>query len=123
MGKMREPEVETRVRQYLTENGYQVTPRQQRTGPDIIAKKDGRKLVVEIKADRPGHQSSPGTINVDVMTLLGQIVFRKGQEMADDYGIAIRPVHRRLIEEALPALKQLCVRVLLVGDTNISELA
>lgn len=43
--------------------------------------------------------------------------------MADDYGIAIRPVHRKLIEEALPALKQLCVRVLLVGDTNISELA
>lgn len=71
MGKMREPEVETRVRRYLTENGYQVTPRQQRTGPDIIAKKDGRKLVVEIKANRPGHQSSPGTINVDVMALLG----------------------------------------------------
>lgn len=120
---MREPEVEKRVRQYLTESGYQVISRQQRTGPDIIAKKDGRKLVVEVKADRPGHQSSPGTINVDVMTLLGQIVLRIGQEMGDDYGIAIRPVHRRLIEKAVPALKQLCVRVLLVGDTNISELA
>ena len=120
---MREPEVEARVRQYLTENGYQVFPRQQRTGPDIVAKKDGKKLVVEVKADRPGHQSSPGTINVDVMTLLGQIVLRIGQEMGDDYGIAIRPVHQRLIEEAMPALKQLCVRVLLVGDTNISELA
>ena len=120
---MREPEVETRVRQYLTESGYQVTPRQERTGPDIIAEKDGRKLVVEVKADRPGHQSSPGTINVDVMTLLGQIVFRKGQGIADDYGIAIRPVHRRLIVQALPALNQLCVRVLLVGETNVSELA
>jgi Holliday junction resolvase len=120
---MREPEVETRVRHYLTESGYQVTPRQERTGPDIIAEKDGRKLVVEVKADRPGHQSSPGTINVDVMTLLGQIVFRKGQGMADDYGIAIRPVHRILIEQALPALNQLCARVLLVGETNISELA
>ena len=81
------------------------------------------KLVVEVKADRPGHQSSPGTINVDVMTLLGQIVLRIGQGMGDDYGIAIRPVHQRLIEQAVPALKQLCVRVLLVGDTNISELA
>jgi len=120
---MREPEVETRVRQYLTESGYQIIPRQQRTGPDIIAKKDGRKLVVEVKADRPGHQSSPGTINVDVMTLLGQIVLRIGQEMGDDYGIAIRTVHRRLIEEALPTLKQLCVRVLLVEETNINELA
>lgn len=120
---MREPEVETRVRQYLTKSGYQVIPRQQRTGPDIIAKKDGRKLVVEVKADRPGHRSSPGTINVDVMTLLGQIVLRIGLEMGDDYGIAIRPVHQRLTEQAVPALKQLCVRVLLVGDTNVSELA
>jgi Holliday junction resolvase len=119
---MREPEVEKRVRQYLTESGYQVISRQQRTGPDIIAKKDGRKLVVEVKADRPGHQSSPGTINVDVMTLLGQIILRIGQEMGDDYAIAIRPVHQRLIE-AVPALKQLCVRVLLFGDTNTSELA
>ena len=119
---MREPEVEARVRQYLTENGYQVLPRQQRTGPDIIAKKDGKKLVVEVKADRPGHQSSPGTINVDAMTLLGQIIFRKGQGMVDDYAIAIRPVHRRLIEESLPALNQLCVRVLLVEDSDISEL-
>ncbi len=121
--KMREPEVEARVRQYLAERGYQVITRQQRTGPDIIANKDGKNLVIEVKADRPGHQSSPGTINVDVMTLLGQIVFRMGQEIADDYGIAIRPVHQRLIEQAVPALKQLCVSVLLVGDTNISELA
>ena len=120
---MREPEVEARVRQYLTENGYQITPRRQRTGPDIIAKKGGRKLVVEVKADRPGYQSSPGTINVDVMTLLGQIVFRKGQGLVDDYAIAIRPVHRRLIEEALPVLNQLCVRVLLVGDSDVSEMA
>jgi Holliday junction resolvase len=120
---MREPEAEERVRRYLMENGYQVLSRQHRAGPDIIAKKDGKKLVVEVKADRPGHLSSPGTINVDAMTLLGQIIFRKGQGMVDDYAIAIRPVHRRLIEEALPVLKQLCVRVLLVEDTNIIELA
>lgn len=120
---MREPEVEARMRQYLTKSGYQVIPREQRTGPDIIANKDGRKLIVEAKADRPGHQSSPATINVDVMTLLGQIIFRKGQDLIDDYAIAIRPVHQRLIREALPALNQLHIRVLLVGDTDISELA
>jgi len=120
---MRESDVEARVRQHLTENGYQVVPRHLRTGPDIIAEKGGRKLVVEVKADRPGHQSSPGTINVDVMTLLGQIVLRKGQGQGDDYAIAIRPVHRRLIEQALPALKQLAVRVFLVEDTDVSEVA
>lgn len=119
---MREPEVEARVRQYLTGNGYQVILRNLRTGPDIVAEKDGRKLIVEVKADRPGHQSSPGTINLDVMTLLGQIVFRKGEGSANDYAIAIRPVHLRLIEQALPVLNQLNIKVLLVGDTAINEL-
>jgi len=118
---MREPEAETRVRQYLVQNWYTVAPRQQRTGPDIIAEKGERKLAIEVKADRPGHKSSPGTINVDVMTLLGQIVFRKGQGLVDDYAIAIRPVHRRLIKEALPVLNELCVKVLLVGDSDVSE--
>jgi Holliday junction resolvase len=120
---MREPEVEGRVREYLIKSGYQVTSRQERTGPDIIAQKGGRKLAVEVKADRPGHQSSPGTINVDVMTLLGQIVFRKGQGLADDYAIAIRPVHIRLIQKALPALSQIGVKVFLVGDSNVIEMA
>lgn len=76
---MREPEVETRIRQYLAERGYEVVSRKQRTGPDVIAMKDGRKLVVEVKADRPGHQSSPGTINVDVMTLIGRLYSGRGK--------------------------------------------
>jgi Holliday junction resolvase-like predicted endonuclease len=117
---MREPEVEERVRQYLQNEGYKLSPRRERTGPDIIAvSKDNRKLLVEVKGDRPGHQSSRGTINVDVMTLLGQILHRKGQRTADDYAIAIRPVHLRLIKEAAQALKEISVRIFLVNDTDI----
>ncbi len=70
----------------------------------------------------PGHQSSPGTKNVDVMTLLGQILHRKGQGLADEYAIAIRPVHLRLVKEAAPALKQMSVKVFLVSDTDIQLL-
>jgi len=120
---MREPEVEARVRQYLAENGYEVLPRHERLGPDIVAEKNGRKLLVEVKADRPGHKSSPGTINVDVMTLLGQIVHRKGQRQAANYAIAIRPVHQRLIKQALPSLQELSVRIFLISDTDITEVA
>ncbi len=120
---MREPEVEERVRQYLEENGYGLLARQERTGPDVVAIKEGRKLLVEVKGDRPGHKSSPATINVDVMTLLGQIMTRMGQGLADDYAIAIRPVHRRLVTQALPALRRLSVKVFLVDDSQITELA
>jgi hypothetical protein len=57
------------------------------------------------------------------MTLLGQIVLRRGESVADDYAIAIRPVHQRLVVRALPALKMLGVRVFLVGDGSIEELS
>lgn len=77
---------------------------------------------MEVKGDRPGHESSPGTINVDVMTLLGQILHRKGQRLADDYAIAIRPVHVRLVTQAIPALRELSVKVLLVNDNGIQPL-
>ena len=119
---MREPEVEARVRHYLSERDYLVTSRRDRTGPDIIANKDGKKLLVEVKGDRPGHESSPATINVDTLTLLGQIVLRKGENLADDYAIAIRPVHKRLIEKARPALRELSVGILLVTDNDVREI-
>lgn len=118
---MREPEVESLVREHLNRQGYSVTARGTRTGPDIIARKAGRSLLVEVKGDRPGHESSPGTINVDVMTLLGQVVYRKGRRAADEYAIAIRPVHQRLVREAMPALRELNVRALLVGDGGSIE--
>ena len=107
---MRELEVEALMRRHLVSQGYEVSSRPGQHGPDIKAKKDSRVLAVEVKGDRPGHVSSPGTINVDVMTLLGQIVLRYGEGLADDYAIAIRPVHRRLVVRALPALKSLGVR-------------
>ncbi len=118
---MREPEVEALVRAEMQRRGYSVTDRVTRTGPDIIAVKDGKSLIVEIKGDRPGHESSRGTINVDVMTLLGQMLLRKGQGVADEYAIAIRPVHHRLVTQALPALREMQVRVFLVRDDGVVD--
>ncbi len=118
---MREPEVEACVRQYLADHGYDVTSRPGRHGPDIIAKKDRRVLAVEVKGDRPGHESSPGTINVEVMTLLGQIVLRRGEGIADDLAVAIRPIHRRLVLRALPALRSLGVWIFIVTENGLDE--
>lgn len=119
---MREPEVESRMRKYLEVHGYRVTPRMGQHGVDIVATKQGRTLAVEVKGDRPGHTSSPGTIDVDAKTLLGQIVTRWGEQIAEDYAIAIRPVHSHLIQKAMPALKHLRVKVFLVEDGQVSEL-
>ena len=118
---MREPEVEARVRDYLAEQGYTLLGRARPHGPDIIAKKEDKILAVEVKGDRPGHESSPGTINVDVMTLLGQIVLRKSEAPADQHAIGIRPVHRRLIDRAGLVLRELGVTVYLVKDDGSVE--
>jgi hypothetical protein len=56
------------------------------------------------------------------LSKLGQIVHRKGQGLADDYAITLRPVHLRLVKEALPVLKQISVKVFLVDDMSIQIL-
>lgn len=118
---MREPEVEARLREHLVTLGYTLVPRQRAHGHDVEATMDGRRLIVEVKGDRPGHISSPGTIYVDTCTLLGQIMLAYGSNKADAYGIAIRPVHLAMIRRALPALVTLGVRVWLVGDDVVDE--
>jgi hypothetical protein len=119
---MREPEVEAKLRIYLKNSGYDVFIRSVRTGADITATKNGRTLLVEVKGDIPGHDGSPGTINVDVMPLLDQILMRKGQQRADDYAIAIRPIHEKLVRQALPCLIFMGIKVLIIDDSQISEL-
>ena len=91
-------------------------PRGGQRGGDILAERAGRTLLVEVKADRPGHETSPATIYVDTCTLFGQIILRMGRRLADDYAIAVRPVHTRLVALALSVLATLSVRVLLVED-------
>ena len=119
---MREPADESLVRQNLEGQGYSIVARSRPTGPDILATRDGRVLLVEVKGDRPGHQSSPATVHVDTLTLIGQIVLRRSRREADEFAVAIRPVHRRLVEQAMATLRELSIRVLLVEDTGIHEL-
>ncbi len=78
---------------------------------------------MEVKGDRGGHASSPGTIYVDVMTVLGQIVMAKAEHLADDYAVAVRPAHMRLLEKALAILAAIGVTVLVVEDDSIRAVA
>lgn len=117
----REARVEERIRRYLAAQKYSVTTRRGLTGPDIVATKEGRTLLVEVKGDRPGHVDHAGTIHVDVHTLLGQIVMAKAQRLADEYAVAVRPIHMRLLERALPVLRELGIKVLVVEDDDIHE--
>lgn len=119
----RETLVEERVRRHLTDRGYSVERRLKRTGPDVIAHKDGKSLLVEVKADRPGHVDNSATVNVDVLTLLGQVVMAKGQQLADEYAVAVRPIHMRLLTRAMPVLRELGIKVLLVEDDDIRTIS
>lgn len=117
----REAWVEQEVRRHLKAQGYLVEARRRPTGPDILAVtgKDGRTLLVEVKGDRPGHVTSPGTINVDVLTLLGQIVMAKAGGAADDYAIAVGPTHIRLLMKAKSVLNVLGVSIMLVQEDGV----
>src|SRR2546427_11982199 len=77
---MREPAVESLVRQYLEGQGYSTVARSHPTGPDILATRDGRTLLVEVKGDRPGHQSSPATVHV-LKRGDGRTVYQRGSRL------------------------------------------
>ena len=117
----REEKVLERLVVYLTALGFsEVEVKQGRqTGPDLRALKDGRCLAIEVKGDRPGHITNQGTIYVDVSTLLGQILMRKGEGAADEFAVAVRPIHMRLLQKALPVLRELSIGVILIEDEAI----
>ncbi len=119
----REALIEQRVRRHLEEHGYSVELRHKRTGPDVIAHKDGKALLVEVKGDRPGHVDNPGLVDVDVYTLLGQVVTAIGQGLADIYAVAVRPIHMRVLTRAMPVLRRLDVHVFLVDDDSIQTVS
>ena len=119
----RETFVEERVRRCLEERGYSVESRHKRTGPDMVAHKDGRSLLVEVKGDRPGHIDNSGLVDVDVHTLLGQVVTAMGQGLADEYAVAVRPIHMRVLTKAMPVLARLGIQVLLVENESIETVS
>lgn len=88
---MREPEMFEPMIGYLKKQGYAILQvnRGRQQGPDIIAKKAGRKLVIQMKGDS-------AAIKTDWDTGLGQLLDIMDDREAD-YAIAVSERYERLV--------------------------
>lgn len=101
---------------FLRENGYTVTethPGQQR-GPDIVAAKSGRELIIEMKGDT-------AALGVDLGTAIWQLL-RYMKNGSKDFGLALTLSYLRYVEAVEYPLRKLGVQVFLVLKKGVKLL-
>jgi len=96
---MREPEMFEPMINYLKKEGYAILQvnRGNRPGPDILAKKAGRQLVIQMKGDS-------AAIKTDWDTGLGQLLDTMDDPGAD-YGMAVSESYKRLARRLSPYVR------------------
>jgi len=101
---------------FLSRNGYEIIethPGRQR-GPDIVARKSGREVVVEVKRDT-------AALAVDLGTGIWQLL-RYMKDGSRDFALAITPSYMRYVEAVEYPLKKLNVSVFIVSREGIKIL-
>ena len=99
--------------EYLKKNGYEVMEqhRGREKGPDLVARKNGREMVIEMKGDS-------AALDVDFGTCIGQLFrYIKGEDK--DYAIALFAKYRRLLQRSKYPLKKLRIKAFIVSEQGI----
>jgi len=110
---MREPEMFEPMKNLLESKGYKIleVKRGREPGPDIVAERQGRKLVMEMKGDS-------AALDVDFGTGIFQL-FRSMQANRDeDYALGISEAYVRLARQAEYPLKKLGIKIFVVDDKS-----
>ena len=94
----------------LQENGYSILSenRGRRRGPDIIAVKDGHKLLMEMKGDS-------AVLGVDFGTGIFQLFRHIEPDSSDEYALGISKAYVRYAREAEVPLKELGIKVFVLN--------
>ena len=111
---MREDEMFPNMIDFLKSEGYRILEvhRGRERGADIVAKKSGRKLIIEMKGDTMA-------LSVDLGTAIWQLMrYMKGS--VEDYALAVTPSYKRYVKAVEYPLKQLDVKVFIVSEKGVS---
>jgi hypothetical protein len=107
---MKEEEMFQKIMAFLKSRGYKVieTHLGRQRGPDIVAQKSGRRLVIEAKGDT-------AALDVDLGTAIWQLM-RHMTDSSTDFGLALTESYLRYVRAVEYPLKRLGVQVLIVSD-------
>jgi len=82
-------------------------------GPDIVARKSGREMIVEIKGDTMA-------LDVDLSTGLWQLL-RYMKNSSRDFALAVTSSYIRSIEAVSYPLKRLNIKVFIVSQDGVTS--
>lgn len=110
---MKEEEMFPKMINFLSNKGYEIVethPGRQR-GPDIVAEKSGREMIIEMKGDT-------AALDVDLGTGIWQLL-RYMKNESKDFALALTPSYMRYVKAVEYPLKKLNVKVFIVSRTEV----
>ena len=98
---------------FLQSRGYKIVethPGRQR-GPDIVAEKSGRIIIIEVKGDT-------AALDVDLGTAIWQLM-RYMTDSSKDFGLALTESYSRYVKAVEYPLKRLGIRIFIVSNEGV----
>jgi len=100
---------------HLESQGYEILEqhRGREHGTDIVAIKDGKKLLVELKGS--------AAKDVDFGTVIYQIM-KQMKSIPEDYAIGVTPDYETLVSRCMMPLRKLKIKMFMVSETGVNQL-
>ena len=110
---MREPEMFEPMKKLLMSKGYKIlsTRKGREPGADIIAERQSRKLIMEMKGDS-------AALEVDLGTGIFQLLRHMQAGSDQEYALGISEAYMRLVRQIEYPLKKLGIRVFVVNGNS-----
>ncbi len=110
---MREPEMFEPMKKLLESKDYKILSMRKgrEPGADIIAERQGRKLIIEMKGDS-------AALEVDLGTGIFQLLRHMRAGSDEEYALGISAAYTRLVRQIEHPLKRLGIRVFVVNGNS-----
>ena len=110
---LKEEEMFSKMIKFLSNKGYEIVetnPGRQR-GPDIVAEKSGREMIIEMKGDT-------AELDIDLGTGIWQLL-RYMKNDSKDFALALTPSYVRYVKAVEYPLRKLNIKIFIVSKRGV----
>jgi len=101
---------------HLESQGYEILEqhRGHEHGTDLVAQKDGKKLLVELKGTSTAKDVDFGTVIYQIM--------KQMSNSSDEYAIGVTPDYETLVSRCMMPLQKLKIKMFMVSESGVNQL-